>query len=97
MLNKALTSIVEGIKVIKKPTPEQYGGLAGMFLEIHNLLNLSFISQERVQDSCFVKFKDQERWYLIGDDCAAMLPKSPPLTKNIPHSSAKELAIMFYL
>ena len=66
--NTALTSIVAGIKVIKNPTPEQYGGLAMIFLEIHNLLNLSFISQNIVSNGCFVKFKDQERWYHIGDN-----------------------------
>lgn len=62
----SLASIVDGIRILKTPTPEQYGGLYIFFTEIGNLIDFPLVSLEKVKDDCFVKFKDQDRWYLIG-------------------------------
>jgi tetratricopeptide (TPR) repeat protein len=75
---KALAAIVEGIKLIKTPTPEQYGGLFFYFVEIDNLIGLPMYPLEEIVDGCFVKLKDQDRWYFVGDgdelDATKILP-----------------------
>lgn len=63
----ALSAIVEGMKLIKTPTPEQYGHLLIYFTEIGNMMDFPLSSLDKVKDSSFVKFKDQDRWYFIGD------------------------------
>lgn len=65
---KALSSIVEGMKLIQNPTPEQYAGLFLYFTEIGNMMDFPLSSLEEVINGCFVKIKGQERWYFIGDD-----------------------------
>ncbi len=64
--NKALESIVEGIKTLKNPSPEQYGRLFWSFHEISNLIDLKLDSFKEVADGYFVKLRDQERWYYLG-------------------------------
>lgn len=66
--SKALTSVVEGIKVQKTPTPEQYGSLYFFFLEISHLVDFPLTSLEQVEANCFVKLSGQERWYFLGND-----------------------------
>ena len=65
---KALKSIVAGVKVQKSPSPEQYGSLFMLLVEIENLIGFSLTSMKKVCINSFVKFKDQERWYFVGDD-----------------------------
>jgi len=65
----ALNSIVDGIKLLNSPNPEQYGSLFFVFAVISNLSGFNMDSLEQVNDNCFVKFKDQERWFYIGDQC----------------------------
>jgi hypothetical protein len=64
---KALASIVDGIKILKTPTPEQYGSLIMFFTQIDNLIDFPLTSREKVEINSFVKLKEQERWYFIGD------------------------------
>lgn len=64
---KALSSIVEGIKLIKTPTPEQYGYLLLYFVEIGNMMDFSLSSLDEITDGCFVKLKDNDMWYFIGN------------------------------
>ena len=64
----ALEAIVEGIKLIKTPTPEQYARLLIYFTEIGNKMDLPLISLEVVEENSFVKLKDQDQWYFIGED-----------------------------
>ena len=66
--HKALTSVVEGIKFLKIPTPEQYGSLFMFFTKMDNFIDLSLTSTKKVKTNCFVKFEGQERWYFIGDE-----------------------------
>lgn len=64
---KALSSIVEGIKLIKTPTPEQYGYLLLYFVEIGNMMDFPLSSLDEITDGCFVKLKDNDMWYFIGN------------------------------
>lgn len=65
--HKALSTIVEGIKLLKTPTQEQYGRLFLIFGEIGNMINLPLTSEESIEADCFVKFEGQERWFFVGD------------------------------
>ena len=66
--DKALESIVAAVKILRTPTPEQYGSLFMLFTEIGNLIDFPLTPLGKVEANCFVKFKEQERWYSIGDD-----------------------------
>lgn len=66
--HQALASVVSGVKLLKNPSPEQYGSLFIFFTEIGNLIDFHPTSLEKVEASCFVKFKEQDRWYFVGDD-----------------------------
>jgi len=66
--DKALESIVAAVKILRTPTPEQYGSLFMLFTEIANLIDFPLTPLVKVEANCFVKFKEQERWYFIGDD-----------------------------
>jgi tetratricopeptide (TPR) repeat protein len=64
---RALAAIVDGIKQIKAPSPEQYGRLYLAFTEIKHLMDFSFDAAEKVGPDCFVKLKEQGRWFFVGD------------------------------
>ncbi len=64
---KAVASIVAGIKTLKIPTPEQYAKLFIMLGEIDHMIDFSLTSLPVFEAESFVKFKDQERWYFVGD------------------------------
>lgn len=66
---KALESLVEGIKVIKIPTPEQYASLMFLFTQIGNLSDFQIHSLEKVEPNCFVKLSKKDRWYYLGNEC----------------------------
>lgn len=65
--HETLSAVVEGVKTLKIPTPEHYGNLFFYFIRIGNLIDVPLTSQEKVNADCFVKLKDQERWYFVGD------------------------------
>ncbi|MES2134876.1 MAG: tetratricopeptide repeat protein [Patescibacteria group bacterium] len=64
---KALEAVVEGIKILKRPSPEEYGSLFLIFSEIGNLMDFPLTPDAAVVDGSFVKMKNEERWFLIGD------------------------------
>jgi len=64
---KALSAIVESIRATKSPTPEQYGNLSIVFISIGNLGVITLEPLEDVTPNSYVKFKNQERWYYVGD------------------------------
>ena len=64
----ALTSIVEGIKYLKRPSPEEYGNLFLIFVEIENMMDFTLISNEKVEQNSFIKFKDEDKWFYIGTE-----------------------------
>lgn len=64
----ALRSVVEGIKLLKHPTPEQYGMLFLLFSQIGNLMpELTRTSSEQAEPGSFVKLREQDRWFSLGD------------------------------
>lgn len=81
---KALDSVVSGIQILKTPTPEEYGRLFIFFTELGNLIDFPLVASDKVEVNCFVKFKDQERWYFIGDE--EELDATKILTDNERHS-----------
>lgn len=65
---KTLWSVVEAIKVLKHPTPEQYGMLFLVFSKIGNMMpDFRMTSSEEITPGLFVKLKGQERWFYLGD------------------------------
>lgn len=64
---KALAAIVEGIKLIKNPTAEQYGYLLLYFVTLGNMMDLPVDSLDEVKNNVFIKLSGQDRWYFIGD------------------------------
>jgi len=65
--NEALKAIVEGITLIKSPTPEQYGLLFLYFTEIDNLITKKTDTMETVTKDCFVKLNNRDLWYFVGN------------------------------
>ena len=67
--NKALESVVEGIKIKKVLTPEEYVKLYFvMSIQIGNQINLKLDSLNKVEENTFIKLKNKDRWYFIGND-----------------------------
>ncbi|HEV3037206.1 MAG TPA: hypothetical protein VHA33_05410 [Candidatus Angelobacter sp.] len=64
----ALRAVVEGVRLLKHPSPEQYGMLFFIFSQLGNLLpDFTPTSSSEVSNGCFVKLKEQERWFYIGE------------------------------
>lgn len=61
---KALNFVVEAVKILKRPSPEEYGNL---FL-ISCQLGMPLTSQDEIQFGSFVKLKEEEKWFFIGDE-----------------------------
>jgi predicted transcriptional regulator len=64
---KALSSVVSAVKALIRPAPEQYGILFATLTEIGNMINMPLISMDVVTGNCYVKFKEHEWWYFVGD------------------------------
>jgi tetratricopeptide (TPR) repeat protein len=64
----ALKKVVDGIKSLKRPAPDEYGSLFLIFTQIDNSINLSLDSLEKVGINTFVKIKGEDKWLFIGDD-----------------------------
>jgi tetratricopeptide (TPR) repeat protein len=64
----ALRTVVEAVKLLRHPSPEQYGMLFLISAKIGNLLHdFKLTSSEQVGPGSFVKLKEQERWFYLGD------------------------------
>ncbi len=67
--NKALESVIEGIKIKKVLTPEEYAKLFFVIsIQIGNQIKLTLDSLNKVDKNTFVKLKNIDRWYFIGND-----------------------------
>jgi hypothetical protein len=64
---KALSSLCNGVKKIGKPTKEQYGHLFFQLVQLSNSGVAKIKTLKEVTDNSFVKFKNQEQWYYVGD------------------------------
>jgi hypothetical protein len=82
--DKALASVVAGVKILKTPSPEQYGGLYFLFVEIENMIDFHPTPQEKVELDSFVKLTNQERWYFVGNKEELDATKVPPTDEKYP-------------
>lgn len=66
---KALESIIEGVKIKKLLSPEEYAKLYFvMSIQIGNQIKLGIDSLKKVEENTFIKLKNKDRWYFIGND-----------------------------
>lgn len=68
MPTEALNSIIDGVKIKKRLSQEEYASLFFYFTQIENLIKFNIIQLEKVNNDCFVKIKNEERWYYIGEN-----------------------------
>ena len=68
-IEKAVESIIEGLKAKKSCFPEDYAKLYFLLIvRIGNQIDLNLISSDSVQENNFVKICNKDRWYYIGHD-----------------------------
>ena len=65
--NDALQSVIKAVKAVKRPSPEEYGSLFLVFIQIGNLMEFKLSSLDEIVNNCFVKLKNLDRWFFIGD------------------------------
>ena len=67
--NKALESLIEGVKIKKVLTPEQYAKLYILLVvQIGNRIELNLDSLNRIKENTFVKLKNKDVWYFLGNE-----------------------------
>lgn len=64
----SINSIVDGIKNLNRPTPEDYGRLFPLVTQICNSCDFELISDTSITKNRFVKFENEERWFYVGDE-----------------------------
>ena len=67
--DKALESVIEGIKIKKIIPSDEYARLFLFpFTQICNQITLNLYSLDKVKDNTFVKLKNRHEWYYVGND-----------------------------
>jgi len=67
--DKALESLIEGVKIKKNLIPEEYARLfLSPFTEVCNQINIKLESLNKIEENTFVKLKNEDRWYFVGTD-----------------------------
>jgi hypothetical protein len=65
----ALKSVTEGIKIKKVLSPNEYAKLYFLLvIEIVGQTGLTLDSLDKVKENSFVKLRNKDQWYFIGDD-----------------------------
>ena len=65
---KALESVIEGVKIKKNLSSEEYAKLYPLvFVLIGNLIKINLNSLEKVKKNTYVKFKNKDKWYFTGN------------------------------
>jgi len=68
-LQKALESVIEGVKIKKILSLEEYARLYFLVcIQIGKLIEINLNSLDKVKKNTFVKLKNQDKWYFIGND-----------------------------
>ena len=67
-VENALKALVEGVKIKKIFSPQEYARLHFLFVNIGNRIDLNLDSLEKVQENAFVKLKNKDQWYFIGSE-----------------------------
>ncbi|NQT58844.1 MAG: hypothetical protein HQ557_07680 [Bacteroidetes bacterium] len=66
---KALESIVSGVKFKKVLSPNEYANLYFVLcIKIGNQLQIDLTSLNVAERNSFIKFKNKDRWYYLGED-----------------------------
>jgi len=65
--DKAIESIVRGVIIRRRIFPEEYAKLYFSFTRISNITSFEPTPLNIVSQNSFVKLRNQERWYFIGD------------------------------
>lgn len=66
---KALDAVIEGVKIKKTFSSQEYAKLYPLLsTKIGNLIDLKLTSLDKVNETLFVKFKNKDQWYFMGDD-----------------------------
>ena len=67
--HKALAAIVEGVKIKKVLTPEEYAKLYFlMTIKLDSKIKLKLETLNKVKENTFIKMVNKDRWYYIGSD-----------------------------
>lgn len=67
-VENALKAVIEGVKIKKSFTPQEYARLHFLFLKTGNQIDLNLDSLYKVQENTFVKLSNKDQWYFIGHD-----------------------------
>jgi hypothetical protein len=65
---KALAAVIDGVKRKKRLAPQEYAKLYFLFVRIGNQTGLNLESLDSVQETAFVKLRNKDEWYFIGDE-----------------------------
>ena len=66
---KALESVIEGVRIKKNLSSEEYAKLYFLvFTLIGNLIKINLNSLEKVKKNTFVKLKNKDGWYFVGNN-----------------------------
>jgi hypothetical protein len=65
---KALESVIGGVKKKKTLSAKEYADLYVRFVDIGNRINLNLDSFPNVQENTFVKLSNRDQWYFIGNE-----------------------------
>lgn len=67
---KALNAVIEGVKTKKLFSPQEYAQLYFLLaIKIGTIIDLQLSSLDKIGDNTFVKLKNQNQWYFIGEEC----------------------------
>jgi hypothetical protein len=88
---QAIDSIVQGVKILGYPKPEQYGLLYIMAIEILNKMPELQSPLETAVDNSYVKIKNQEKWYYLGNDCELDATKYQSIDQNYKQYIGKKI------
>ena len=80
------------MKLIKTPTPELYAKLFLKLGEIDHMIDFPLTSLPNFEAESFVKFKDQPRWYFVGDGDALDAIKIPSADERYKQFRDKKIA-----
>ncbi|HEY0908427.1 MAG TPA: hypothetical protein VGE35_03715 [Candidatus Paceibacterota bacterium] len=63
----ALEAVVRGATLARRPSPQEYAGLFMVFNTIGNILDIKLVTDGQIEKERFVKFKEEDGWYFVGD------------------------------
>lgn len=66
-VNNALKSIVRGVVLVRRPSPEEYAELHMVFTKIENIFDIKLTPDSQIQKDRFVQVHEDDGWYYVGD------------------------------